>query len=147
MYLVDTNIISSGAPTKAVAPAPLLAWMDAASSGLFLSVVTAAEVAAGIAKAEREGATTKSRKLREWWTAVEHLYGDRILPIDHKVAPAIGQMLDKARSIGQAPGWADLAIAGTALTHGLTILTRNLRHFQPLGISCLDPFADLPPLP
>jgi hypothetical protein len=34
---------------------------------------------------------------------------------------------------------ADLAIAATAQKHGFTILTRNLRHFGPLGVAALDP--------
>jgi toxin FitB len=33
----------------------------------------------------------------------------------------------------------------TASRHGLTILTRNLRHLEPLGVPCLDPFRALPP--
>jgi predicted nucleic acid-binding protein len=81
------------------------------------------------------------------WAAVEHLYGSRILPFDGAAATAAGRLLDKARSISQSPGWADIAIAGTAKAHGLTVLTRNLKHFEPLGIACLDPFKQLPPLP
>jgi hypothetical protein len=42
---------------------------------------------------------------------------------------------------------ADLFIAATARRHGLTILTRNLKHFTPLGMPVLDPFAALPPAP
>jgi predicted nucleic acid-binding protein len=40
---------------------------------------------------------------------------------------------------------ADLIIVATAQRHGLTILSRNLRHFAPLGAPVLDPFAALPP--
>lgn len=45
---------------------------------------------------------------------------------------------------GQAPGLADLAIAATALSNGLTVLTRNLRHFSPLGVAAFDPYEKLP---
>jgi predicted nucleic acid-binding protein len=41
-------------------------------------------------------------------------------------------------------GVAHLAIAATAQHHGLTILTRNLKHFTPLGVDAHDPFAGLP---
>ncbi|MCY4578048.1 MAG: PIN domain-containing protein, partial [Chloroflexi bacterium] len=34
---------------------------------------------------------------------------------------------------------ADLLIAATALEHGLTVVTRNVRHFEPTGVSVLDP--------
>jgi hypothetical protein len=50
-----------------------------------------------------------------------------------------------ARGQGQAPGFAGIIIAATALQHGLTILSQNLKHFAPLGVRVLDPFAALPP--
>ena len=34
---------------------------------------------------------------------------------------------------------ADLLIAATALEHGLTVATRNVRHFEPMGVPVLDP--------
>jgi predicted nucleic acid-binding protein len=40
---------------------------------------------------------------------------------------------------------ADVIIASTAQRHGLTILSRNLRHFAPLRVAVTDPFAALPP--
>ena len=147
MYLVDTNVISARAPSKSLPPDELVGWMDVMSPRLFISVVTTGEVIADIAKALREGATTKASNLEAWWAAVEHLYGPRILPFDSAAARAGGRLLDKARSIGQSPGWADIAIAGTAKAHGLIVLTRNLKHFEPLGIACLDPFKQLPPFP
>ena len=51
MYLVDTNIISIGAPTKAVPMTELIKWMDEHSNKLYVSVVTVAEIEDGIAKA------------------------------------------------------------------------------------------------
>ena len=145
MFLVDTNVISAMAPSKRDAARDLVAWLDQASAYLFLSVVTAAEVASGIAKAQREGAFTKARRLREWWQAIEHLYGPKVLPFDLRCAHAAGRMLDDARS--SRPGFEDIAIAATARVHGLTVLTRNLRHFRPLGVPVLNPLEALPPLP
>ena len=55
-----------------------------------------------------------------------------------------GLIADRARARGLAPGFADLAIAGIATAHGLTILTRNLRHFAPLDVPAHDPYAALP---
>jgi predicted nucleic acid-binding protein len=46
--------------------------------------------------------------------------------------------------LGQTPGLADLAIAATARVHGLTVLTRNLRHFSFPGVPVHDPFDSLP---
>jgi predicted nucleic acid-binding protein len=118
--------------------------MDRNSAGLFLSVIAVAEVEDGIAKARRQGATRKAERLSEWLEALLHLYDARIIAVDLKVARHMGRLADLARGKGHDPGLADVAIAATALQHGYTILTRNLRHFVPLGVPALDPFSALP---
>jgi len=35
---------------------------------------------------------------------------------------------------------ADLLIAATALERGLTVVTRNLRHFEPTGVAIINPW-------
>lgn len=145
MYLVDTNVLSAGAPTKAVASSDLVAWMDRNSAGLFLSVITVAEVEDGIAKARRQGAERKADQLSEWLETLLHLYSARIVPLDLPTARVLGGLSDLARAAGQAPGLADLAIAATAQNRGYTVLTRNLRHFGLLKVPALDPFVSLPP--
>lgn len=144
MYLVDTNILSAGAPLRVASPA-LIEWMDTHSPDLFLSAVTVAEIEDGIAKARRDGATRKASELSAWLETVLHLYGARILVFDVPTARIAGVLSDRARRQGLAPGFADLIIAATARHHGLTVLSRNRRHFEPLGITVLDPFAALPP--
>jgi predicted nucleic acid-binding protein len=143
MYLVDTNVISAASPSRPVSPA-LIEWMDAHSASLFLSVVTVAEIEDGIAKARREGATRKSVDLSAWLETVLHLYGDRVLVFDTATARIAGAISDRARGLGQTPGLADIIIAATAQHHGLTILSRNLRHFEALGVAVIDPFTRLP---
>lgn len=145
MYLVDTEVLSAGAPTIAVAARDLVAWMDRNSAGLYLSVITVAEVEDGIAKSRRQGAHRKAKRLSEWLETLLHLYGARVLPICLETARRIGVLADRARGQGHEPGLANLAIAATAQLRGWTVLTRNLRHFfAPLGVPALDPFAALP---
>jgi predicted nucleic acid-binding protein len=143
LYLVDTNVISAQAPSRVPLP-ELAAWMDSHSAELFLSTVTIAEIEDGIAKAKREGATRKARDLAAWLETVLHLYAARILPLDLATARLAGNLSDRARAQGHAPGFADIIIAATAQRHGLTILTRNLRHFESLGVPVHDPFVRLP---
>jgi predicted nucleic acid-binding protein len=143
VYLVDTNIISAASPTRPI-PSALVEWMDAHSAVLFLSVVTLAEIEDGIAKSRRERAVRKSADLASWLETVCHLYGDRILAFDGPTARIAGAISDRARGRGHAPGFADIIIAATAQRHGLTILSRNLRHFAPLGVSVVDPLLALP---
>ena len=143
MYLVDTNVISAISPNRP-ASAALVEWMDAQSASLFLSVITVAEIEDGIAKLRRERATRRSRDLAQWLEAVLHLYGDRVLAVDTPTARVAGRLSDRARGQGHAPGFADIVIAATARQHALTILSRNARHFAPLGVPVLDPFVELP---
>ena len=119
--------------------------MDAHSEALFLSAVTVAEIEHGIAKSRREGATRESAELSSWLETVLHLYSHRILAFDMPTARIAGVLSDRARSQGQAPGLADIIIAATARHHGLIILSRHLRHFEPLGIAVIDPFRGLLP--
>ena len=63
---------------------------------------------------------------------------------DTAMARLAGILMDKAREAGHSPGFADIAIAATAESQGLTILTRSLPHFAPLGIAAIDPFQTLP---
>jgi predicted nucleic acid-binding protein len=145
MYLVDTNVISAAAPSRAVSPA-LAAWMDTHSSSLFMSAVTVAEIEDGIAKLRREGATRRSADLTAWLDAILHLYGGRVIAFDAATARIAGVMSDRARGLGHAPGLADIIVAATAQHRGLTILSRNLRHLEPLGVAVLDPLVKLPPM-
>jgi predicted nucleic acid-binding protein len=145
-YLVDTNVISAAAPTASVKRSELIAWMASRSRDLFLSAVTIAEIADGIAKAKREGAKRKAADLSAWLRTVLHLYGDRVLPFDSPTAETAGALSDLARSRGHAPGFADIAIAATARRHDLTILSRNERHFAPMAVAVIDPFLKLPPV-
>ena len=144
MYLVDTNVISAAAPSRPVSPA-LIEWMDTYSASLFLSAVTVAEIEDGIAKSRREGATRKSADLSAWLETVLHLYGDRVLAFDVATARIAGSISDRARGAGRTPGFAYIIIAATAQHHGLTMLSRNLRHFETFGVAVIDPFTRLPP--
>ena len=143
-YLVDTDVISATAPTSRQR-SELVAWMDRHSLDLFLSAVSIAEIADGIAKVRREGARRKAANLSDWLRTLLHLYGDRVLAFDSKTAEIAGTLSDLARGRGHAPGFADIAIAATARRHDLTILSRNTRHFVPMDIPVINPLEALPP--
>ena len=143
MYLVDTNVISAGAPSKGAAR-EVLAWMDEHAAALFLSVVSIEEIEDGIAKLRREGARRRAEALNAWLETLLHLYSQRVLILDVDVARATGALSDKARGLGLTPGFADLIIAATAAHHGLTLLTRNTKDFSKLGVALHDPFMTLP---
>jgi len=103
--------------------------------------VTIAEIEDSITKLRSEGATRKSDDLAAWLETVLHLYGDRILAFDAPAARIAGALSDHACGQGQASGFADVIIAATAQKGGLTMLSRNVRHFVPRSVPVLDPFT------
>jgi predicted nucleic acid-binding protein len=143
-YLLDTNVISEAAPGRPSRDAAFVRWLEARTDELFLSVVTIAEIEAGITLARRRKAHRKAAGLAAWLDAVIHLYGDRVLPMGIVIARTAGKLSGDAKAAGLAPGFVDIAIAATAVHHGLVILTRNLRHFEPLGVGATDPFRERP---
>lgn len=144
MFLLDTNVVSAGAPGRAGHTPALVEWMNRHAESLFLSVVTVTEIAQGIARQRRTGSHARAARLQDWLELVLHLYGGQVLPFDLAAARVAGQLEDRAQTSGAAPGFADIAIAATAASRGLTVLTRNLRHFEPLAVSAMDPFVELP---
>jgi predicted nucleic acid-binding protein len=118
--------------------------MESRSGDLFLSAVSVAEIADGIAKVKREGASRKAADLSAWLETVLHLYGERVLAFDGATAQIAGTLSDLARGRGHSPGLADVIIAATARRHELIILSRNERHFAPMHANVIDPFRELP---
>lgn len=138
-WLLDTNVLSAFAPGKPPLEPRVTSWFVRNSEALFLSVITAAEIETGIAKLARTGAR-RADELREWFDRMLGLYADRVLPFDLAAARIAGALADSATANGRHPGFADLAVAAIAASRRLVVLTRNLRHFGPLGIPVRDPF-------
>jgi predicted nucleic acid-binding protein len=142
LFLLDTNIVSATSPAATVDRPSLLDWLRTNGESIYLSSVTIAEIWHGIHRADRLDAHTKARRLRSWVAAIEHLYGERVLPFGNKEAYAAGAILDRARA--HEPGFADIAIAATAEANNLTVLTANEKHFRPMGVRFWNPLDELP---
>lgn len=103
--------------------------------------MTLAEISEGIARLRRTGAERRADAFDAWLRDILSRYDYRILALTIDCALEAGRLSDLALAAGRHPGVADVAIAATAQAHGLIVLTRNLKHFVPLGVACLDPFA------
>ncbi|OQM73352.1 type II toxin-antitoxin system VapC family toxin [Manganibacter manganicus] len=138
-YLLDTNVVSLLSPSRAEASTDLFAWLDKAAetAEFFLSVVTVHEIERGIILLERKGASAKARELRYWMDGLFTTYEDRIIPIDPVVSALSGKLEAEVIAAGHSPGMADALIAGTAKAHDLTVVTLNLKHFEPFGIDLM----------
>jgi predicted nucleic acid-binding protein len=142
MYLLDTNIVSLLDARRQGTVPELVAWLERNGAFLFLSAMTVAEMQAGILKLRREGKDARAEEIEALLVAILADFGDRVLPMDAMVAQRLAHLAEAARP--QVVELADLVIAATASVHGLTVLTRNIRHFTPTGVDARDPLATLP---
>jgi predicted nucleic acid-binding protein len=122
----------------------LAEWLRRQADALYLSAVTIAEIEQGICKLRRTGGTERADRLTVWLNELLITSPERILPLDGRVGREAGILSDRAFAIGRHPGFADIAIAATASTYDLVLLSQNGRYFAPLGIPVIDPAADLP---
>ena len=140
-WLIDTSVLSAFAPGRPPLQSERRAWFRERANELFLSTISAMEIETGISKLRRAGASRRVEALRVWFDRIVQQYGDRVLAFDLAAAQRAGTLNDAAQSIGRHPGFADIAIAAIAQSRELVILTTNTRHFEPLGIAVMNPFA------
>lgn len=137
MFLLDTNAISE--PKRGRPDAGLLDWLnDQLLSDLHLSVITVGELRRGIVRLE----PGRRRDDLDFWLAELILRFDaRILPVDLNVTERWASLAEANRSAGRASEMSDELIASTAHVYGLTVVTRNVRHFEPSGCRVLSPWS------
>lgn len=119
-------------------------WLHAHNAQLYLPCIAVAELAQGICKLRRAGSVARANRLDRWLDGLIAGYGERILALDAPAARLAGRLSDNAIARGRHPGFADVAIAALAQHAGHMLLTRNLKHFEPLGVACMDPMGRLP---
>lgn len=68
------------------------------------------------------------------------LFGDRTLPVTQSIGDRWGALDGECRMRGVTLNTADGLIAATALEHGLTVVTRNVKDFDGLGVTLLNPW-------
>jgi toxin FitB len=133
-YLIDTNIISE-VRKGARCDARVSAWYaSVADEDLFLSTLVLGEIRKGVELA-RARDPDKAMALERWLRDVEDAFNGRVLGIDNAVSDQWGRM----SAIRPAPV-IDGLLAATALTHGLTLVTRNDRDVAGLGAMVFNPF-------
>jgi predicted nucleic acid-binding protein len=134
-YLIDTNVLSE--LRRRQPDAQVVRWMaERPATTLYLSVLTLGELRKGV-----EGLMEEARKRRLLdWLEVElpAYFAGRIVSVDAAVADRWGRLLAHARRPLPA---IDSLLAATALAHGLTLVTRNLKDFQYPDLQVLDPWV------
>ena len=145
-FLLDTSVISALTPGREThLPSDFALWLQANDSELFIPCIAVAELAQGIAKLRRAGGIERAQRLEVWLDYLIAGFGNRILSLNPLAARLAGQLSDEGLALGRHPGFADVAIAAMAQQADLLLLTRNIKHFQPLGVKCADPLLQIPP--
>jgi predicted nucleic acid-binding protein len=143
-YLLDTSVLSLLAPGRSPPDGGLASWIREHGDALYISAVTIAEIEQGIRKLHRAGGAALAEALGRWLDSLLEGASERILPFDARTGRIAGGLSDDAVAAGRHPGFADVAIAATAMAHDLLLLARNGEHFAPLGIPFVDPGEALP---
>ena len=133
-YLIDTNIISEVRKGERCDPHVSAWYASVADENLFLSTLVLGEIRKGVelARARDPG---KAAALERWLAQVETAFVGRVLGIDNAVSDQWGRMT-AIRPIPVIDG----LLAATAVTNGLTLVTRNDRDVAGLGAMVLNPF-------
>lgn len=133
-YLLDTNVLSE---LRRRAPHPgVAAWIAQRPAGtLHLSVLTLGELRKGI---ERLNDPSRRHALLDWLeTELPAYFTGRILSVDSAVADRWGHLVARA---GRPVPAIDSLLAATAVHHSLTLVTRNVRDVEGLGVEVVNPW-------
>jgi len=132
-FLVDANVLSEFTRPS---PAPqVLDWLATNEAELAVNPVILGEIEYGILLLE---VGARRNRLLEWFrVGVKKIH---VFDFDAATASTWAQLLAQLRGNGKSMPIKDSMIAASALTHKLTVVTRNIRDFEKCGVKILDPF-------
>ena len=138
MILLDTNVLSELMRAK---PAPqVLEWVDAQPAGdLVITSITVAEILYGIAK--MPDGKRKQGLLDVASVMFDEDFAGNILPFDADAAVHYAEIAAETEAKGRVVDMADAQIAAIGRLHDAVIATRNIRHFETLGVALVDPWS------
>ena len=103
---------------------------------MYVSVITIGEIRRGIELIRHRGDARQARWLETWLRLILKEYQEHIPNFTHDEAQLFGGRL----RVPHPENAIDKQIAATALTHDLTLVTRNTNHFEGVEIQVLNPF-------
>jgi len=133
-YLVDANVLSEA--TKTDPDRRVVDWLRQYEPDLVLDPIVLGEIRFGILLLRRG---KRRERLERWFE--KGAYRMQCLPWDAATGLRWAELLAHLRSSGQSMPVKDSLSAATALSHGLTVATRNTSDFRKTGVAVLDPFV------
>ncbi len=133
-YLVDANVLSEA--TKQVPDAAVIDWLRNHEREIAVDPIILGEIQFGILLLPKG----KRRQRLERWFA-EGVGRIHCLPWEAATGLRWAKLLAALRAAGNAMPIKDSMIAATALSHGLTVVTRNSRDFAKAQVRVVNPFA------
>ena len=133
-YLLDTNVVSELRRGPRCNPG-VAAWVGDVEGELYLSALVVGEIRLGIERVRRRD-PAGAGALDRWLERVQSEYGHRVLPVTAEVAGVWGRLSAPA-SLPVVDG----LMAATAIVHGLTLVTRNVRDLARTPAVTLNPFS------
>ena len=136
MYVLDTNVVSA---TRVPARNPKVAdWLRGVNAvDVYITAITLAEIEQGIRLKERDDAA-QGKTLREWFeqrVIPAFVTTNRVLDFNTRVGRIYGKY-----PIPELAPTDDALIAATAAANGMIVVTRNVKHFEPLGVPVINPW-------
>jgi hypothetical protein len=132
-YLIDTDLLSL--LERKQVPPKLRAWVQKNEPELFLSVISFAELQFGLASAP-EG---HQASLAAWLADVRRKLAHATEELSEPVLVRWKELLAELKLKNRTMTCEDSLIAATALYQNHTVATHNRRHFEPAGVTIVDP--------
>ena len=136
-FLLDTNVVSEW--VRPVPSLQVVTWVNEVDEDqVFLSVASLAEIRRGV---ELMDPGKRRDRLTDWLAQeLPARFAGRIFDIDSRIAETWGVVMARGYKAGLNIGSIDAFFAATAEVHQLTLVTRNVQHFEKLGIPLLNPW-------
>lgn len=138
MLLLDTNVVSEAMRRKP--DQRVLAWLrEQPPERLYLSAVTIAEIHYGL-----ELLTDRDRRLylqNRFTMFAADGFQSRVIDFGSAEAATYGAVMARRRRAGRPMTVPDAQIAATAISAGLSLVTRNTRDFHDVGLELVNPFT------
>jgi len=139
MIVLDTNVVS--ALTGPDLNGAVVAWTDRQPElSVWTTSVTILELRSGILN------LPLGRRRAGLQTGFDHLLADllrgRVLPFDLEAAERAASIFSARRTLGRTVGVLDTQIAGIVMSRNATLATRNVRDFDDLDMTLVNPWAD-----